>query len=394
MDKLKILQVTPDLRLGGLQRVVIDLACGLNALGHETHVCSLRGEGPLLAELQSQGITVHSMPWPSSGADRRMFLKVMRLLREEAFDVVHTHNTQAFLDAGLAAFLTGLGGRGATRIHTDHARPFPDSRKYMVAERLMSYAYDKVVGVSAHTTYQLRTWEKIPEHKLLTIPNGIDGAYYRNKALSVDKQALRHRYGLAGFDIVAGLGVRLEEQKGLRVLIEALPSVLAENPGFGLVVAGSGSQRGMLENLARRLSVSDQVRFLGPFSELGEFYPLLDIFVLPSLWEGLPLCLLEAMSLGLPIIATRVGGIPSLLDDGRDALLVPPSEPKALSDALLRLMRQPAFAAELGQRVRQSFDRSYDRPVMVRRYLEVYQSGRQRKKSVHTQDKPQGRAAA
>jgi glycosyltransferase involved in cell wall biosynthesis len=368
---LRILQITHDLKPGGLQRVVLDLAFGLRELGHDAHVCSLRGPGPLLSELRDRGVPVHALPWPEKGPDRFLFLKVYRLLREGRFDVVHTHNTQAFLDGGLAAFLA----RVPVRIHTDHARPFPDKLRYMVMERIAAHAYRKVVGVSGHTADNLIKYEKIDPARLAIIHNGIDGARYRRERELADVGALRRQAGLEGFSRVFGLGVRLEEQKGVRHLLDAMPKILERHPEAGLAIAGGGSQEAALKAQARALGIGDNVRFLGSFANLDAFYPLIDFFVLPSLWEGLPLCLLEAMSLGLPIVATAVGGVGELLSQGRNALLVPPADPDALAGAITRVLDDFHAAHFMGREARRLFDARYDVSVMVRGYLDLYRQG-------------------
>jgi glycosyltransferase involved in cell wall biosynthesis len=365
---LRILQISHDLNPGGLQRVVIDLAQGLRRLGHDAHICSLRGSGPLAAEIRARGIPLWEMPWPERGSDRRMFLKVMRLMREQGYDVAHTHNTQPFLDGGLAALLA----RVPVRVHTDHARPFPDKLRYMAMERLMSLAYHKVAGVSAHTAGELRRYEGISLRKLAVIPNGIDGEWYRAECGRADRARLRAEAGLGRFRTVFGLGARLEAQKGIGFLIEAMPGILERHPDSALALAGSGSLEGELKEKARALGVAEHVRFLGSQPQLLRFYPLLDFLVLPSLWEGLPLCILEAMSLGLPIIATKVGGVGDALEDGRTARLVPPGDPAALARAVIGFLDDPEAARGLGRAGRRDFEERHDASVMVRAYLGLY----------------------
>ena len=367
---LKVLQVTHDLLPGGLQRVVLDLASGLNRAGHVAHICSLRGHGPLGQEVLDRGIPLWAMPWPERGADRLLFLKLLRLLKLEDYDVVHTHNTHAFLDGGLAALLAGT----PARIHTDHARAFPDKLRYMMMERFMSHSYHKVVGVSEHTAENLREYEGISPGKLAVILNGIDGAWYRDERDRLDRAALRRAAGLDRFSKVIGLGVRLEEQKGIRHLLEAMPAVLARHPGTGLAVAGTGSLETELRAKALELGISDNVRFLGSYPQLTSFYPLLDAFVLPSLWEGLPLCLLEAMSLALPVVATAVGGVPDLLEDGTNARLVPPADAAALASALTAMLDDFPKAQRMGEDARRAFEARYDSSVMVKNYLDLYRS--------------------
>lgn len=365
---LRVLQVSHCLGVGGLERVVVDLAQGLRRLGHDAHVCSLRGPGPLQAELAERGIPVFPMPWPGRGADRLMFLKVLRLIRSRRYDVVHTHNTHAFLDGGAAALLAGV----PVRVHTDHARPFPDKLRYMLLERILSLGYHKVVGVSEHTAENLRRYEGIRPPKLAVIPNGIDGEWYRRERDRLDRSELRKRAGLDGFSRVFGLGVRLEEQKGIRYLLEAMPEILREHPSAGLAVAGSGSLEQDLKARAKALGVAGSVRFLGAYPQLAAFYPMLDFFVLPSLWEGLPLCLLEAMSLDLPIVASRVGGIGALLENGRSAWLVEPADPAGLARAVSGTLADLAQARERAREARRIFDARYDVASMVGGYLDLY----------------------
>jgi glycosyltransferase involved in cell wall biosynthesis len=369
---MRILQITHDLKPGGLQRVVIDLAQGLRRLGHDAHICSLRGTGPLAAEIRAREIPLWEMPWPERGADRMLFLKVFRLLRQQGYDVVHTHNTQPFLDGGLAAALA----RVPVRIHTDHARPFPDKLRYMAMERLMSMTFGKVVGVSAHTAGELRRHEGIARSKLAVIPNGIDGDWYRSECARFERGRLREEAGLGRFRSVFGLGARLEEQKGIAFLLQAMPAILERHPDCALALAGSGSLEAELKAKARALGVAENVRFLGAYPQLLRFYPLLDFLVLPSLWEGLPLCILEAMSLGLPIIATRVGGVGDALEDGRTARLLPPGDPAALARAVNAFLDDPEEARALGRAGREVFDARHDAAAMVRAYLELYGGGR------------------
>jgi glycosyltransferase involved in cell wall biosynthesis len=229
-----------------------------------------------------------------------------------------------------------------------------------------------VVGVSAHTAENLRRYEGIAPKRLSVIENGIDGAWYRAERDRLDAFHLRREAGLDGFRSVIGLGVRLEEQKGIRYLLEAMPAILERHPHTGLAVAGTGSLDRDLRERARALGLADHVRFLGSYPQLTRFYPLIDVFALPSLWEGLPLCLLEAMSLGLPILATRVGGVGGLLEDGRTARLVPPKDPAALAAAAIAILDDRAAAEAMGREARLAFDARFDAGVMVDGYLDVY----------------------
>jgi glycosyltransferase involved in cell wall biosynthesis len=289
-------------------------------------------------------------------------------LRRENYDVLHTHNTQAFIEAGLAA----LAARTPIRIHSDHNRAFPERLRYVLLERMVSWGFHKVVGVSQRTAEELHQHIGISRSKLTSIPNGIRPDAYVRAYTPESRQEGRRRHGLEGFSRVFGLGARMEPQKGLTYLLDAMPAILSRHPGTGLALAGPGSQIPELQAQARRLGIEDRVKFIPPMPDLSEFYPLLDYFVLPSFWEGMPLCILESMCLGIPIISTRVGGVPEILRDGENALLVNARDPAALANAACALLDDPALGPRLAARAREDFQAGYHADVMASRYLDLY----------------------
>jgi glycosyltransferase involved in cell wall biosynthesis len=175
---------------------------------------------------------------------------------------------------------------------------------------------------------------------------------------------------------LVGLGARLVWEKGLDDLLHAWRLVSAELPGARLVIAGDGPERAALEELTTGLGLATSVQFAGTTRDMPSLYRALDVFVLPSVSEGLPLALLEAMAAGLPIVATRVGGIPSVLEPAGAGELVPSRAHELLADALLRVLRSlranDGTAAALGQRARQAYLASGTSAVMARRYERLY----------------------
>ena len=173
MKKIRLMQITHDLAIGGLQQVIVNLCRNIDKNRFHTTVLCLRALGPLAGEIEQLGIKVMLLPQKKTGTDYFSFLKVAAILRKERVEVIHSHNTQPLLDGTMGAILSG----GRQRIiHTDHARQFPDKKRYMFAEWCMSHFVYKMVGVSEETTKNLRNYEKIPKKKLMTIKNGIDGA--------------------------------------------------------------------------------------------------------------------------------------------------------------------------------------------------------------------------
>jgi len=364
MAKIRLMQITHDLAIGGLQQVVVNLCRHIDRERFEVSVLCLRSRGEFAAGIEAMGIPVFLLP-QKKGTDYVSFLKVARLLRREKIEVIHTHNTQPFVDGTIGALMAGVG----TRVHTDHARAFPDKRRYMAAEWVMSLFAHKVVGVSDHTVANLRAYERIDSAKLVTIVNGISGERY---AVSVDREAKARGLGITHTGPFLGFVARLEEEKGGTYLVQAMPEIAARFPGAALVIAGQGELEGALKEEARRLGVAHRVYFIGPRMDVPELLNLFDLCVLPSLREGLPMVIPEAMAAGCPLLATRVGGIPSVITHGENGSLVPPANPGALAAEAIRLLEDEAGVAAYREKGRQVFEERFSAETMAARYEALY----------------------
>lgn len=363
--RLRLLQITHDLDLGGLQQVIYNLCRTLDRSRFDISVLCLREKGLFANDVEALGIPVYLLEQKERGADYFAFRKVAKLLRELRIDVIHTHNTQPFFDGTMAAMLAGV----RTVIHTDHARAFPDKLRYMVAEWAMAlYAY-RVVGCSEHTSRQLRRYEKIPERKIVTIPNGIDGSRFE---LTIDRQAKRRELGIHEQGSVIGLAVRLSDQKGITFLLQAMPRILAKHPDTTLLIAGDGDLRMDLEREAQELGIASRVKFCGPRKDIPELLKLLDFYVLPSKWEGLPMVILEAMAAGCPVVATDVGGNSTAVVNGVTGALVPPQDPAALADAVIRLLDSPELQKRYAENGKNRFRERFSAETMARQYEHLY----------------------
>ncbi|MDH5572202.1 MAG: glycosyltransferase, partial [Gammaproteobacteria bacterium] len=205
VKKLKLMQITHDLAIGGLQQVIVNICRTIDRELFDVSVLCLRDLGEFVPYVEELGIKVIFLPQKENGAtDYLSFLKVAKILKDEKIDIIHTHNTNPFIDGTIGALLSGV----KTIIHTDHARVFPDKKRYMFAEWLMSNFAYKIVGVSEHTTNNLNKYEKISRAKLVTIPNGIDGTVYD---INIDIEQIKQELGIKNGGPVIGLGVRLTE---------------------------------------------------------------------------------------------------------------------------------------------------------------------------------------
>lgn len=366
--RIRVLQVTHDLGVGGLPRVVETLCRTIDPARYEVSVLCLNDEGPLADTLRASGIPVHLLHRPVRGPDYRSSLRVAAFLRDGRFDVVHSHNTQPLLDAAVGTLLAGR----PVLVHTDHARDFPDRWRYMILEHLAAWRAFRVVGVSQHTTENLHRWERIPRRKLVTIPNGIDERLF---ATPVDREAVRASLGVPADVPVALFGSRLEAQKDVATLLEAFARLRPRHPTLQLVIAGEGSQRSALERRRDELGLGAAVHFVGVRLDMPDLLRACDLFVLSSVWEGLPMVILEALAAGCPIVATAVGGVPSAVVDGTTGLLVPPGDPEALAGGIGRMLEDVTLRERCAAEGRRVFAARFSARAMARQYEALYESG-------------------
>jgi glycosyltransferase involved in cell wall biosynthesis len=239
----------------------------------------------------------------------------------------------------------------------------------MYAEWLMSQFAHKVVGVSDHTTENLIKFEKISRKKTMTIVNGIDGSKYD---VAIDKNQKRKELGLKETGPIIGACVRLTEQKGLSYLLEAVQRIKPQFPDISVLVAGEGPLEQRLINQCRDSGIDKNVFFIGPRTDVPEILKLLDIYVLPSVWEGLPMILLEAMAAECPIIASRVGGVPGIIKHGLNGSLVAPRDPEGLATEIIRVLKDRRLRDKYASEGLWVFREKYTVEAMTRQYERLY----------------------
>jgi glycosyltransferase involved in cell wall biosynthesis len=334
-----------------------------------------------LQQLGQAGVTVFQVPSLvreiNPVLDAWATVTLWRLLRRVRPEVVHTHTSKAGAVGRLAAWLAGI----PVVIHTPHGHLFYGyygrflSTLVCFAERLLGRLTDRIVtltdrGAQEHVQYTIAS-----PQKFVTIPGGNSLAQFRSMRVNaIDK---RKELGLPPEGPIIGAVGRLVPIKGHTWLLRAVPRVLAEFPQACVVLIGDGPLLGELKELAAELGISPHVVFLGTRHDMPGCLAALDLFVLPSLNEGMGRALVEAMAVGCPVVATRVGGIPDVVTDGMTGLLVPPRDDRALAEAILTLLRNRSRRAAYGAAARRHVDGRFDVETMVhnieRLYDEVWQ---------------------
>lgn len=371
-NRIKVLHLLVSLPVGGAEELVAAVVSGLDPERFEVHAATIGPAGVIGEELARAGHPVHCLGLDiKEDPDAKIVWRVRRLLKDLGPDILHTHLYHPNYYGRLAALGLGLKGVVAS-VHNVYTR-----RKFhrRLWNFLLSWATDFVVAVSPEVWQDVRRYDAVPLSRLLLLPNGVS-----LQALEVpqSREEAKEILGVSGFCL--GTVGRLEEQKGHAYLLDALPPILEEVPDTTVLLAGEGRLRQSLEKQARDLGLADRVRFLGLRRDVPLVYRALDVFVLPSLWEGLPLALLEAMGAGLPVVATRVGGVKTVIQDGVNGRLVPAGAPPPLAAAIVELAREPRRRTGMGQAARKTVEEHYSREAMLMKlaafYLELYERGR------------------
>jgi glycosyltransferase involved in cell wall biosynthesis len=242
---------------------------------------------------------------------------------------------------------------------------------YRFLEKFASHFCDLIISVNEEDRRVAIEKGVVSPSKIHTVINGINTKKFENV---VPPESLRSELDPSGQCILIGTTGRLAPHKGYRQLIRAMPSVLREFPGARVIFVGDGPLEAELKGLADQLGVSDQCRFLGFRTDIPELQAVFDIFVLPSLREGLSISLLEALAAGKPIVATNIKGNREVIDHGVNGLLVNPEDPAGLAEGIIRLIRDKELARGMGERAREKAKASFNEEAMVRRTLDLYRS--------------------
>lgn len=354
---MKILHVEGGRNLYGGAFQVLHLLRGLAARGHQNLLACPRGCA--LGEAAAPVAEVHGLPMHGD-ADLLMAGRLWRLMRATRPDLVHLHSRiGADVMGGLAARLAGLPVIHTRRV--DNPEP-----PWLVA--LKYRLHDRVVAISEGIGRVLLT-EGLPADKLRVVRSAVDWQGY---AGACDRAAVAARLQLPVEALLVGVVAQLIPRKGHAILLAALPPLAARHPELRVVFFGQGPLAGALREQIRHAGLDGQVSLAGFRDDLAEILPCLDLLVHPALMEGLGVSLLQAASAGVPIVASRAGGIPEAVRDGENGLLVPPGDVAALRESIGLLLADPARRHALGAGGRALMARDFSIDAMVEGNLAVY----------------------
>jgi len=333
----------------------------------EVTICILRARDKLGERLEEE--------FHRAGVEIRFFergkfnpftlLDFLRVVREKKIDIMHLQAYGATTFGRLAGIVAGVPR--IVHVHDD-ASQYPWYQK--LADLFLSRFTDAAIAVSESVKDACTGKRRIPRDRLMVMHNGVPLESFRVPRTD-EINAEKRRLGIAADHKVIGTVGKLRREKGLEFLLRSGRKTLQAVPKTYFLLVGDGPLRGELEDLTRELEIEDKVIFAGFRQNPSVMLSLMDIYAMPSLTEGSPLALLEAMAMGRPIVASKVGGLKEILDDGETGLLVAPEDSVALAEKLIYLLKNEDKAERLGMRAKEE-SKKYDLNLYVRRLEELY----------------------
>jgi glycosyltransferase involved in cell wall biosynthesis len=387
--RLCVMQVISNLEIGGAQEVVRTLAENLGKVGCKSIVVTFK-DGSLRADIEKLGIPVEILPsrrfsvtaFPQFVKDmlttRRALLE---LVKKYNVDVIQTHLLRSLdflvlslrLDSDVRIFWTFHNARFDLREEHLARQKWlfkPKRWGHHAMYQLGARWVNRLIAVSEEVKNSIiNTLPGIPEKSIVSIPNSVDVNRYGDRSTRI---AVRDALGLDKQHKAALVVATFKEQKGHRFLLDALQELVGQFPNLRILFAGDGELRTALQTQTLELGLKNNVHFLGNRNDIPQLLAASDFFILPSLWEGLPMALIEAMASGLPIIATRVSGTNQVMVHGETGLLVAPGNSEELAHAIRELLLDPLMAFRMGKIARRRVEVYFGAQKQAQEHLDLF----------------------
>jgi len=364
-EKVNVFQLVEGFGLGGAEKKLLELVQCLDKSKFEVTVCGLGlVNGDLREEFMSSGVRVvelkRNQKW-----DFGLIFRLAKLMKSLNTEVVMTTLFYADVLGPIAARLAG-----AKRVYSWETISSPE---WLIPHKLWTYKLanafrTKVISVSSATADFLINDRKISSEKVVIVPYGVDLARFKPGR----NEKIRKEFGFDDKTPVVGMVGRLHPQKGHIYLIEAADAVLSKFPNTKFLIVGDGKLRAELKSMVKSRKISDQFVFTGARSDIPEILNAIDIFVLPSLYEGLPNVILEAMAAAKPIVATPADGTKEAIVHGESGILVPLKDSAKLADEIIRLLEKPDICSKLAKNARKRVEQYFSLQDQIRKFEELY----------------------
>jgi len=368
--KIKILYIITSSGIGGAERILYYTATGLDYNKYDISVCSLKKMGEIAEDLEKQGIEVYCLHMGGRESFWGWLSSIIALIRLFPYlirirpTIIHSFLFRANILARIAGYLTGIP------IIISSIRVMGGEKKYFhYVEMITSFMVDHYVTVSESVKRYIIDKSKISAEKISVIYNGVN---FKGQHDSQEKNP-KMPFKIEDKDRILMTVGRLHKQKGHCYLIQAVSKVRKEFPKVKLLLTGEGEEENNLKKLVKSLDLTNKVIFAGLSSDIEEILPIAELFILPSLWEGFPNALLEAMAAGKPVVATQVGGIPEIVVHGETGVLIPPRDTDALAIAIIDLLQNKLKAKNMGEAGRIRAGKRFSIYKMIEKTENLYQ---------------------
>lgn len=365
MSRTRIMHITFNMGIGGTEQVIRQLVTNLPGEEFDNQIVCIDGYvGELGRLVEKAGILVSSLK-RQPGFDWALVRSLRQKILSDGVDVVHCHQYTPWIYGWLASL-----GVGARVILTEHGRFYPDRYRYKAAlvNPVIALFTHRIAAISSSTRDALSRYEFIPKAKIRVVYNGIAALELAPEEVCGLKQEL----GIPEGHCVMGTVARMDPVKNQGMMLEAFAHVLKQHVDSWLLMVGDGPDRQRLEAMAQDLGIEKRVIFVGFIGQPAAYLAAMDLFLLTSNTEGTSMTLLEAMSLGIPTIATNVGGNPEIVEQGKTGVLTPRADAEAFARAIEELIVDPQLMSRFRKRARQVFFDRFSVASMVENYRQLY----------------------
>jgi glycosyltransferase involved in cell wall biosynthesis len=367
--KLNILQIVDGFRMGGAETKLCELIERMDTTKFNSHLANVGPAGPLDSRFNALEVPIYKCQ-RKHGFDIKPVFQLRRIMQEQKIDIVQTTLFWADVVGSIAARLAKVPVVLSWETVTHEGDTYHDKWQRKAGYNLAMKFTDGVVAVSHEVKNSLIKRRGLPPEMIHVIHYGVDlEKFSSNGEYSNKKQEL----GLPDDDVVIGIVARLEPMKGHKIFVDAFCQLKDKYPGVSVVFVGDGSCRLELEKMAKEAGLEKRIHFLGIRKNVNEILDAIDFFVLPAIsGEGLPNVVLEAMACSKPVIATRVGGSPEMIEDGHSGFIVPPENVAALAGMMEKMLCERDKIAWLGSNARRRVEKDFSLQKQINEFEALY----------------------
>jgi glycosyltransferase involved in cell wall biosynthesis len=366
MYPIKVLHVISKLPIGGVENLLLTVLRNCDRERFFPLVCSLSDKGEIGGEIEELGFKVVCLNKLKHRLDWTIVKDIYRCIKQNDIKVVFSYQYHANLYGRIAAHLARVPCIIAS-VHNVYTIDKKIHRR--IINKYLAGWTDRIVAVSKAVKDDVLKYDGVPDGKVEIIYNGVD----LSKFLDTNGSSIRDEFGIPLSAPVIGTVGRLTLQKGQRYLLEAVSQLRGKFPRLVLLVVGDGPLKNELQDYTENLGIQESVIFTGSRRDVPSLLAAMDIFVLPSLWEGLSISLIESMAAGKPVITTDIAPIREVVNTDKVGVLVPPKNSTTLAGAIKLLLGNKALASSLGLAARERVFSTFNIETTIRRYTDIFE---------------------